>query len=196
MCCHGPPISITQDPTEQTAPKAHRFFNSLALRLDSKMKRLPGLCASRVFTPMNTLPHGVFLCFLFLPLAGWSRGFIASARVVGRIPKWRLIPAFPSLRFLCSIFPTIPTVALHLLSTFRISPAHSEARIYDMGWIAHAPLGAALLLMMWRCLAWTPKLWFELSMFTGVLHKIRNCQGSSFQHSSSTRRSFFIRNIA
>jgi hypothetical protein len=62
---------------------------------------LLGFLGFRVFTPMKTVPHGVFRFFLALPPIGWSIGFIARARTVGRIPRCRDVPAFPSLRLAC-----------------------------------------------------------------------------------------------
>src|ERR1035437_9801621 len=55
----------------------------------------------RVFLPPVTLPHIVFGLLVPLPCLpspppyGWSTGFIAVPRTVGRIPFQRLLPALP-----------------------------------------------------------------------------------------------------
>lgn len=87
----------------------------------------PGLSERLVLTPMKTLPHGVFLFFFAFPPKGWSTGLVAIARVVGRIPRWREMPAFPRFRLKCCAFPTLPTVARHWLLTYLCSPAISIA---------------------------------------------------------------------
>ena len=56
------------------------------------------------------------------PPCGWSTGFIATPRVCGRTPRWRLRPALPILTFWCSALPITPTVARHSARTRRISP--------------------------------------------------------------------------
>src|SRR6185503_2069011 len=45
------------------------------------------------------------------PPCGWSIGFIATPRTVGRLPFQRMRPALPQLMFDCSELPTSPTVA-------------------------------------------------------------------------------------
>src|SRR3954469_8113027 len=56
------------------------------------------------------------------PPCGWSTGFIATPRTVGRLPFQRIRPALPQLMLLCSALPTSPTVARQRTSTLRISP--------------------------------------------------------------------------
>src|SRR6185295_17901464 len=56
------------------------------------------------------------------PPCGWSTGFIATPRTVGRLPFHRMRPALPQLMLLCSALPTSPTVARQRTSTLRISP--------------------------------------------------------------------------
>ena len=56
------------------------------------------------------------------PPSGWSTGFMATPRVVGRLPFQRLRPALPQLISSCSALPTSPTVARQVVSTWRISP--------------------------------------------------------------------------
>src|SRR6478609_9381088 len=56
------------------------------------------------------------------PPSGWSTGFMATPRTVGRLPFHRLRPALPSLMLPCSALPTSPTVARQVTSTRRISP--------------------------------------------------------------------------
>src|SRR5919107_2165809 len=56
------------------------------------------------------------------PPCGWSTGFMATPRTVGRLPFHRMRPALPQLMFDCSALPTSPTVARQRTSTLRISP--------------------------------------------------------------------------
>src|ERR1700739_1593152 len=72
-------------------------------------------------------PHGLTGCrppevLPSPPPCGWSTGFMATPRTVGRLPFHRLRPALPQLMLLCSALPTSPTVARQLTSTRRISP--------------------------------------------------------------------------
>src|SRR3989338_5322206 len=82
----------------------------------------------RVFLPPVTLPHMVFGlrvplgCLPSPPPYGWSTGFIAVPRTVGRIPSQRERPALPILRCLYSSFETAPTDAHAFSETLRISP--------------------------------------------------------------------------
>src|ERR1700734_3972405 len=73
------------------------------------------------------LPHGLTGCrppevLPSPPPIGWSTGFIATPRTVGRLPFHRLRPALPSLMLPCSALPTSPIVARQAASTRRISP--------------------------------------------------------------------------
>src|SRR3954454_159195 len=45
------------------------------------------------------------------PPSGWSNGFMATPRTVGRLPFQRIRPALPQLMLDCSALPTSPTVA-------------------------------------------------------------------------------------
>src|SRR5689334_15288342 len=67
------------------------------------MKRHDGFFFERVFLPLVGLPHGVTgwrpFAFPSPPPCGWSIGFIAVPRVVGRMPSQRLRPAFPMMMF-------------------------------------------------------------------------------------------------
>lgn len=56
------------------------------------------------------------------PPCGWSTGFIAVPRTVGRTPRQRAAPALPRTRSICSALPTSPRVARQSASTLRISP--------------------------------------------------------------------------
>src|SRR6185503_19261174 len=81
----------------------------------------------RVLYPRVGCPHGVtgFRPPEVLPSpppCGWSTGFIATPRTLGRNPIQRDLPALPSETFSCSIFPTWPTVALQTSGTRRTSP--------------------------------------------------------------------------
>src|SRR5918997_6405011 len=56
------------------------------------------------------------------PPCGWSTGFMATPRTVGRLPFQRMRPALPQLMFDCSALPTSPMVARQRMSTLRTSP--------------------------------------------------------------------------
>src|ERR1044071_4303717 len=91
----------------------------------------------RVFLPLVFQPHGLTGCGLpwpdlpSPPPCGWSTGFIATPRTVGRMPRQRCAPALPILRRLCSSLPISPTVARQLTCTLRISPERSRAVTYS-----------------------------------------------------------------
>src|SRR3954454_2391419 len=73
------------------------------------------------------LPHGLTGCrppddLPSPPPSGWSTGFMATPRTVGRLPFQRIRPALPQLMLDCSALPTSPTVARQRRSTLRISP--------------------------------------------------------------------------
>src|SRR5947207_15656261 len=67
----------------------------------------------RVFAPRAGLPHGLIGVLRPMgdlpspPPCGWSRGFITTPRLAGRIPSQPERPAFPSELFSCSGFPTV-----------------------------------------------------------------------------------------
>src|SRR3712207_4094876 len=85
---------------------------SLALRLRVRPSGLPfGFTGWR---PPEVLPSP--------PPCGWSTGFMATPRTVGRLPFHRMRPALPQLMFDCSALPTSPMEARHRTSTNRISP--------------------------------------------------------------------------
>src|SRR3954462_9660407 len=85
---------------------------SLAFRLRVRPSGLPlGFTGWR---PPEVLPSP--------PPCGWSTGFIATPRTVGRLPFHRMRPALPQLMLDCSALPTSPTVARQRRSTLRISP--------------------------------------------------------------------------
>src|SRR5512134_4107252 len=56
------------------------------------------------------------------PPSGWSTGFIATPRTLGRRFFQRARPALPSEISSCSGLPTVPTVALAAAGTRRVSP--------------------------------------------------------------------------
>jgi hypothetical protein len=62
------------------------------------------------------------------PPCGWSQGFIAMPRVVGRIPRHRLAPALPRTRSFQTEFEREPIVARQLARSLRVSPEGSLAR--------------------------------------------------------------------
>src|SRR5678815_3581815 len=63
----------------------------------------------RVLRPLAFWPHGDTGCGLpwpdlpSPPPCGWSTGFMAWPRTVGRMPSQRLAPALPYTRRLCSV---------------------------------------------------------------------------------------------
>src|SRR5690606_27161644 len=72
----------------------------------------------RVLLPLVPLPQGVTgwrppLVRPSPPPCGWSIGFMATPRTVGRTPMCRLRPALPRFWFEWSAFDTAPTVAIH-----------------------------------------------------------------------------------
>src|SRR5688500_7120412 len=86
---------------------------------------------TRVRRPMAGLPHLVFGgmpvgCLPSPPPCGWSFGFIAEPRTVGRLPMWRARPALPIFWFSWSRLLTCPTVAMHSTRTRRTSPDGSR----------------------------------------------------------------------
>src|SRR5207244_11400137 len=85
------------------------------------------LCLRRVRLPSVGTPPGVTgwrppFDLPSPPPCGWSTGFIAEPRTVGRRPFHRLRPALPPVTFSWSTLPTCPTVARHVRATRRISP--------------------------------------------------------------------------
>src|SRR5262245_27252165 len=81
----------------------------------------------RVLWPLVGTPQGVHGCrppddLPSPPPIGWSIGFIATPRTLGRRPSQRERPAFPMLVFSWSGLPTCPTVAMQRACTRRCSP--------------------------------------------------------------------------
>src|ERR687889_1382934 len=79
----------------------------------------------RVFRP-STLPQGLVggrppELLPSPPPSGWSTGFIATPRTLGRLPSQRLLPALPTESSSCSELPTSPMVARQRPCTSRIS---------------------------------------------------------------------------
>src|SRR3954454_6418114 len=94
------------------ARRRRTIMASLAFRLRVRPSGLPlGFTGWR---PPEVLPSP--------PPWGWSTGFMATPRTVGRLPFHRMRPALPQLMFDCSALPTSPTVARQRTSTLRISP--------------------------------------------------------------------------
>src|SRR5665647_3120340 len=81
----------------------------------------------RVLAPLVGLPHGVAQCLppLVRPPFGWSIGFMAIERTVGRRPFQRVRPALPVTSLEWSGFDTAPMVAMHSARTRRVSPEFS-----------------------------------------------------------------------
>src|SRR5947208_16625296 len=90
----------------------------------------------RVLYPLVSTPQGLTGCcpaavFPSPPPWGWSIGFIATPRTVGRTPRQRLRPALPIDSRLCSALPTSPMVARQSICTLRISPERSLSCAYE-----------------------------------------------------------------
>src|SRR4051795_7418540 len=84
----------------------------------------------RVFLP-STLPQGDVggrppELLPSPPPSGWSTGFMATPRTLGRLPSHRLLPALPTDSSSCSALPTSPTVARQRLWISRISEERSR----------------------------------------------------------------------
>src|ERR1700690_1662666 len=79
----------------------------------TRMKELDNLVRRRVGNPFASWPHGDTRCWRppppldlpWPPPLGWSTGFIATPRTVGRTPSQRLRPALPSDCLLWSPLP-------------------------------------------------------------------------------------------
>src|SRR5579862_9732134 len=74
----------------------------------------------RVFLPIVIWPQGVVggrpdVERASPPPCGWSTGFIAMPRTLGRLPMWRERPALPMTWFSCSTFPIWPIVARQVM---------------------------------------------------------------------------------
>src|SRR3954466_3788441 len=85
------------------------------------------LCFERVRLPSVGTPHGGRggrppFDLPSPPPCGWSTGFIAEPRTVGRLPCQRDRPALPPVMFSWSTLPPCPTVARQVSATRRISP--------------------------------------------------------------------------
>src|SRR5262249_41784681 len=104
---------------------AHRL--SFPRRRPRTINLSDSLCFFRVRLPSVGTPHGVTgwrppFDLPSPPPCGWSTGFIAEPRTVGRLPSQRLRPALPPVMLPWSTLPTWPIVARHVPSTRRISP--------------------------------------------------------------------------
>src|SRR6185312_11524662 len=94
-----------------------------------------GFLRCRVFLP-STLPQGDVggrppELLPSPPPSGWSTGFMATPRTLGRLPSQRLLPALPTDRSSCSALPTSPTVARQRPCTRRISDDRSRRVTYS-----------------------------------------------------------------
>src|SRR5881392_2699694 len=99
-----------------------RHLLSLPLRLARTISLSDSLCFRRVRLPSVGTPQGVTgwrppFDLPSPPPCGWSTGFMAEPRTVGRLPRHRLRPAFPPEMFSWSTFPTWPTVARQVSAT-------------------------------------------------------------------------------
>src|SRR5471032_980817 len=98
--------------------------------LRPRLKLLDRRVRRRVGKPLASWPHGETICWrppppLDLPCPppfGWSTGFLATPREIGRRPIQRLRPALPSERLTWSPLPTTPIVARQRALTRRSSP--------------------------------------------------------------------------
>src|SRR5581483_11945131 len=107
----------------------HRF--SFPRRRPRTINLSDSLCLARVRLPSVGTPHGVTgwrppFDFPSPPPCGWSTGFIAEPRTVGRLPSHRERPALPPVMLPWSTLPTWPTVARQVRRTRRISPDGSR----------------------------------------------------------------------
>src|SRR5207244_3605487 len=114
---------------DENAQHFHRF--SLPRLRERTIKRLDSLCFRRVRLPSVGTPQGVTgwrppFDLPSPPPCGWSTGFIAEPRTVGRFPFQRLRPALPPVMFSWSTLPTWPIVARHVSATRRSSPDGSR----------------------------------------------------------------------
>src|SRR6266581_8466660 len=94
--------------------RAMRFRLSYFFRRRTMSESLSLLL--RVLSPFVILPHGEHGWrppedLPSPPPIGWSTGFIATPRTLGRRPRQRVRPAFPHEISSCSALPTSPTVA-------------------------------------------------------------------------------------
>src|SRR5919107_2924801 len=85
----------------------------------------------RVFLP-STLPQGEVggrppELLPSPPPGGWSTGFMATPRPLGRLPSQRLLPALPTESSSCSALPPSPTVARQRPWISRISEERSRS---------------------------------------------------------------------
>src|SRR5262245_17485441 len=108
--------------TDDIASRSTYRFLSLPRRRPRTISLLDSLCFLRVRLPSVGTPHGVTGCrppfdLPSPPPCGWSTGFIADPRTVGRLPSQRVRPALPPDWFAWSEFPTWPTVPRHASST-------------------------------------------------------------------------------
>src|SRR5437867_8378268 len=93
------------------------FFSERAIYFVLRLTmNLEVLLLRRVLYPFVGWPHGLTgwrppEVFPSPPPCGWSMGFIATPRTVGRIPSQRVLPAFPIETFSWSRLPTWPMVA-------------------------------------------------------------------------------------
>src|SRR4051812_12507985 len=82
----------------------------------------------RVVRPLVFLPQGETGCGLpwpdlpSPPPCGWSTGFIARPRTVGRMPSQRDLPALPMRMISWSMLPSWPMVARQTICTLRTAP--------------------------------------------------------------------------
>src|SRR5919112_57951 len=89
----------------------------------------------RVFRPSG-LPHGLVggrppELLPSPPPSGWSTGFMATPRTLGRLPSHRLLPALPTESSSCSELPTSPIVARQRPCTSRISVERRRSVTYS-----------------------------------------------------------------
>src|SRR6202012_1528465 len=104
-------------------PRLRRRLISRSLGLWSRRVRPSGLPHGLTgWRPPEVLPSP--------PPCGWSIGFIATPRTVGRMPFQRLRPALPQLVFCCSALPTSPMEARQRTSTLRTSPEGRRSWAY------------------------------------------------------------------
>src|SRR5215470_7563878 len=126
-------LDPAQQPVVDERPLLARSAQRLSLprRRPRTINLSDSLCLRRVRLPSVGTPQGVTgwrppFDLPSPPPCGWSTGFIAEPRTVGRLPLQRLRPALPPVTFSWSTLPTWPTVARQVSGTRRISPEGSR----------------------------------------------------------------------
>src|SRR6266404_3212931 len=158
----------------QRTPLSRRLMMNLVVRL-----------LTRVLYPLVGWPQGETGCGLPWPLlpspppCGWSTGFIARPRTVGRQPFQRFRPALPMRTISCSVLPSWPTVALHSSRTLRTSVEGMRICAYLPSFAISWPKEPAERIICAPCPFFNSMLWITVP--SGIA-----CSGSEFPGRMST----------